>query len=275
MAEPFAEYLRVHPNLHRAHGHSFYHIVFFTKGAGYHTIDFERYPVEPGQIYFMAPGQVHSWAFEGEVDGYVVNFGESLFHDFLADHNYLDRFLLLSGITGSNVMVLKGEAFEEATALLSRLVEEVHATAPNSLDLARTSLLRLFILADRLVPNADPLANSPRPNQILLHNFRKLLSQYYNQYNLPKYYAALLYVTPNHLNAVCQDLLGKSAGTLIRERILLEAKRQLVNADRSIAEIAYSLGFTDNSYFTKFFRKYTGTTPEEFKRAALQPPINT
>jgi AraC-like DNA-binding protein len=223
----------------------------------------------------MAPGQVHSWAFEGEVYGFVVNFDETFFHEFLADHNYLDRFHLLSGLTGNNVMVLKGAAYEEAVRLFAGLVKEVTSKAPNSLDLARVNLIRLFILADRLVPNADPLINTPRPNQLLLHNFRKLLSQYYHQYNLPKYYAALLYVTPNHLNAVCQDLLGKSAGTLIRERILLEAKRQLVNADRSIAEVAYGLGFTDNSYFTKFFRKYTGTTPEEFKRAALQPPANT
>jgi hypothetical protein len=273
MVEPFAQYLRVHPNLHRAHGHSFYHLLLFTKGAGHHTIDFEHYPVAPGQIYFMAPGQVHSWAFEGDVDGFVVNFNESLFHGFLADHQYLDRFHFLAGITGDNVISLKEDVFQETITIFRQLVKEVASQEHNSTDLARMALLRLFILTDRFSPAINTAGNTPKPSHILLHNFRKLLSQYYQQYNLPKYYAALLYVTPNHLNAVCQDLLGKSAGALIRERILLEAKRQLVNADYSIAEIAYSLGFTDNSYFTKFFRKYTGATPEEFKREALQPPI--
>ena len=81
----------------------------------------------------------------------------------------------------------------------------------------------------------------------------------------------MLYVTPNHLNALCQDLLGKSAGEVIRERILLEAKRQLVNASAGIADVGYDLGFTDNSYFTKFFKKYTGTTPEAFRRGLEIP----
>ena len=76
----------------------------------------------------------------------------------------------------------------------------------------------------------------------------------------------MLHVTPNYLNARCNELLGKPAGAVIRERILLEAKRQLVNRDAGIAGIGYDLGFTDNSYFTKFFRKYTGLTPEAFRR---------
>ena len=60
IAQPFGSYLKEHPNLQLPHRHSFYHIVFFTKGNGYHTIDFEKFQVLAGQIYFMIPGQVHS-----------------------------------------------------------------------------------------------------------------------------------------------------------------------------------------------------------------------
>ncbi|RYZ32209.1 MAG: AraC family transcriptional regulator, partial [Sphingobacteriales bacterium] len=73
-----------------------------------------------------------------------------------------------------------------------------------------------------------------------------------------------------HLNALCQDLLGKTAGELIRDRILLEAKRLLVNADISISEIAWQLNFADNSYFSKFFKKQAGTTPEAFRKSILE-----
>src|SRR5689334_8811255 len=78
IAESFATYLQVHPNLRAPHGHTFYHVVLFTKGKGFHTVDFEQFPVQAGQIYFMSPGQVHSWNFEGEVDGYIINFSENL-----------------------------------------------------------------------------------------------------------------------------------------------------------------------------------------------------
>jgi AraC-like DNA-binding protein len=271
-AERFAAYLEVHPNLHRAHGHSFYHLVLFTKGGGYHTIDFRRYPVDAGQIYFMAPGQVHSWSFEGEVDGYVVNFSESLFQAFLADHRYLDRFSFLSGDAAGPVMLLTADELQKAAAILEQVVDEHKSLTAFGDDMLRLLLLSLFILAARHTGHGSSAQEAAQPNLLVLRNFRKLLNQYYSQYKLPKDYAAMLYVTPNHLNALCQDLLGRSAGEVIRDRILLEAKRQLVNADIGIAEVGYNLGFTDNSYFTKFFKKYTGLTPESFRRSLQNPP---
>jgi AraC-like DNA-binding protein len=266
IAERFADYLKIHPNLHLAHGHSFYHLVLFTKGGGHHTIDFHRFPVERGQIYFMVPGQVHSWSFEGDVDGYVVNFSEGLFQSFLKDSQYLDSFRFFSGDAQDQVRKLDSAGLEKATGLLEQVVKESKDQSAFHLDAARLQLLQFFILVGRLESSGSDGAERTHPSVVVLQNFRKLLGQYYSQYKLPKDYAAMLYVTPNYLNALCKDLLGKSAGDVIRERILLEAKRQLVNLDESIAVIGYNLGFTDNSYFTKFFKKYTGLTPEDFRR---------
>ena len=106
VAERFGSYLLAHPNLHIAHRHSFYHIVLFTKGGGRHSIDFKQFPVAPGQIYFMKPGQVHSWSFEGATDGYVINFSEQLFDSFLANGRYIDRFLFFQGLAEEGVINL-------------------------------------------------------------------------------------------------------------------------------------------------------------------------
>ncbi|MBD0286067.1 MAG: AraC family transcriptional regulator, partial [Flavisolibacter sp.] len=51
-----------------------------------------------------------------------------------------------------------------------------------------------------------------------------------------------------------------------RDRILLEAKRLLTNADMTITEIAYDLNFQDNAYFNRFFKKNVGMTPDEFRK---------
>lgn len=83
---------------------------------------------------------------------------------------------------------------------------------------------------------------------------------------MPKEYAGLLFITPNHLNALCKASVGKSAGEMIRDRLLLEAKRMLANSAMSVSEIAYDLRFEDNAYFSRFFKKYTGHTPEEFRK---------
>jgi AraC-like DNA-binding protein len=79
----------------------------------------------------------------------------------------------------------------------------------------------------------------------------------------------MLYVTPNHLNVLSRDMLGRSAGEIIRDRVLLEAKRLLTNAAMTSAQIADELNFQDNSYFNRFFKKYEGVTPEEFRRSHL------
>ncbi len=265
IAEPFAAYLKVHPNLHTPHRHSFYHLVLFTKGKGYHTIDFEQFNVRKGLIYFMIPGQVHSWSFEGEIDGYVINFSEELFRSFLSNTSYLEQFPFFRGIASESVCQLNGSTYADACKLFETIIKEAGSKEVNATDIIRTCLVQLFISVQRTTHTTTAI-QVPQQNQLILSNFRRLTDTYFAEKRLPKEYAAMLYITPNHLNALCKDLVGKPAGELIRDRVLLEAKRLLINVDKSIADIGYQLNFSDNSHFTKFFKKYTNVTPEEFRK---------
>lgn len=262
----FGGYLDKHyQQLHSAHRHSFYHLVLFAKGGGSHTIDFVSYPVQPGQIYFMIPGQVHSWHFEGEVDGYIVHFNEQLFSSFLTDGQYLERFHFFAGNSEDGVCILPDPVLERVVTLFESMLQEVTVQEEMELDMIRVLLLELFILVERSDTRRN-ISSMPPQKLALVRAFKQLIDKRFREMKLPKEYAELLHVTPNHLNAVCQDLVGKTAGDLIRDRVILEAKRLLVNADLSITEIAYELNFGDGSYFTKFFRKHAGMTPEEFRK---------
>lgn len=265
LTDRFAAYLDNHRNLHFPHRHSFYHLVMFTSGSGTHDIDFKRFPVEAGQIYFMIPGQVHSWNFEDNIDGYIINFSEQFFQTLLLNPAYHERFSFFSGFTEDEVLFLQDKNKQNIARLFEQILSEYQQKQAFYKDMLRALLLELFINISR-TSSDTLLKNQPKHGHLLLKNFQTLINQHFNNLKLPKEYADLLYVTPNYLNALCKDLVRKSAGELIRERILLEAKRLLVNAELSIAEIAYQLNFTDNSYFTKFFKKQTGTTPEEFKK---------
>lgn len=259
----FGAYLARHKNLFIAHKHSFYHLVFFTKGGGYQTIDFEQVPVKAGQLYFMAPGQVHNWHFEGEVDGYIINFSAAFFQSFLLRPGYLDDLPFFSGIVADAVI----EVPADKQAAISRLFEDLIAESEQQqflgADMIRTTLLKLFISAARLVSRQQA---EPTYNYTLMRNFQKLIDKNFISLKLPKDYADLLFITPNHLNALCNAMLGIPAGEVIRRRIALEAKRLLINRELTIAQIAGELNFADNSYFTRFFKKQTGLTPEEFRK---------
>ena len=259
----FGEYLSMHKNLFIPHKHSFYHLVYFTEGGGSQTIDFEYVAVKPHQIYFMVPGQVHNWNFEGKIDGYIINFSAAFFQSFLLKAGYLDELPFFSGIVADAVINIPADMQTVIAGGFEELVNENEDQRPLKADMIRAILLKLFIAISRL---NIPHNSAPAYNYTLLRNFQKLIEKNYTTLRLPKEYAELLFITPNHLNALCNAMLGIPAGEVIRNRIALEAKRLLINRELTVAEIADQLNFADNSYFTKFFKKQAGVTPEEFRK---------
>lgn len=259
----FGYYATQHQHLHSAHRHSFYHLVFFTTGSGHQQIDFKRFDVKAGLIYFMIPGQVHSWDFESEPDGYIINFSPDYLSSFLLQPNYLENFSFFSGQPDQQVIELEADVQQTVVSIFEDILKDGQNEQPINDDLVKTLLIRLFI---EIARNKTQTSNGNSYNHTLLKNFKNLIESNYAQLRLPKQYAALLYITPNHLNALCNDFLGVSAGVLIRERVILEAKRLLINLDLLISEIATKLNFDDQSYFIKFFKKHEGLTPEKFRK---------
>jgi len=269
IADHLDHYLKLHKGLHFPHKHSFYHLVYFSKGTGNHSIDFINFSVKTGQIYFMIPGQVHTWDFKTAPNGFIVNFSEQYIHSLIANPRYLDRFNFFSGIANEQVIMIPPKAQPQIEGILETIIKEGRSNNELKDDMARTALIQLFIQVNRHSVKKES-NHKNNYNSLLLKNFQKLIDQHYKEKKLTKDYASLLYITPNHLNALSKDVTGRSAGELIRDRVLLEAKRLLVNADLTIAEISDELDFTDNSYFSKFFKKYTGTTPEIFRRQIVK-----
>lgn len=257
--ERLSDYLLRNQNIVFPHRHDFYHCMFFTKGGGTHQIDFEKFDIVPGHIYFMSPAQIHSWSFEGDMEGYVINFDPNVFTTLLIRTDYMNQLAFFDGTTANSVFTID----DRLTALIKEVLDKVIANHRNK-EFAKVSLLYFLHILDLQV-SPDSIRSAPAYNHILLRNFMALLESNYKRLRLPKDYANLLYITPHHLNALCKENLGSPAGEVIRKRILLEAKRLLAIKGQSISEIAYELNFSDNSYFTKFFKKAEHITPEEFR----------
>lgn len=264
----FAPYYESHKNLHQSHRHSFYHALLFTEGKGTHSIDFETFTIQPYQIYFMVPGQVHNWNFDGHVDGYVLNFAPDVFQSLLLRPDFLEDFSFFRGIASDSVLQVPAGLHERVQAIFEEMLKESSENKSFELTMVRLLMMKLFIIISRLSKTQEESPSSSY-NYTLLKSFQKLIDTNYKILKLPKEYAELLYITPNHLNALCNDLLDIPAGEVIRNRVMLEAKRLLINPDLSISEIADALNFTDNSYFTKSFKRHVGLTPEEFRKTVL------
>ena len=98
-----------------------------------------------------------------------------------------------------------------------------------------------------------------------VEELRRLLDEHFRKERLISFYAERLAMTADRLNDHVKRATGVTAGHMIRQRVLTEAKRQLVFTNQAIHEIAYDLSFSDPSHFTRFFRKQTGMTPQAFR----------
>jgi len=267
IVKPLAPYLKAMRKLHFPHRHDFYHLILFTQGTGSHSIDFVKFTINPYQVYFMAPGQVHGWDFDGEVDGYVINFSAGFFKSFLLNGQYLDHFPFLSGNAHYSVLDIAEQDRPEIIQIMEKALMVGESSGKFRLDTLRVLLLEFFFLVAKTKSETDEIKNIEGHNHVILRNYEKLIEQHYLDHRLPKYYAELLCVTPSYLNSICKELLDLSAGNMIRNRIVLEAKRMLINFDLTVTQIAYELNFNDNSYFCKFFRNQAGVSPETFRKS--------
>ncbi|MBU6341680.1 MAG: helix-turn-helix domain-containing protein [Bacteroidetes bacterium] len=257
-------YIDSHRDIHFPHRHDFYQIVLFTRGGGKHSIDFQPYDVHPHQVYYMAPGQIHTWDFDEDTEGYLINFNESFFTSICHNPHFVRDFPLFNNISSLPVNTLDMSCCSEVEQTFAQMLEEFEKSAEYQMDILRGMLLVVLVRLSRVAPSTFKQGVS-RHALMLMRQFEKLIEQHYREKRLPKEYAELLFITPNHLNALSNEITGKRAGELIRDRVLLEAKRLLVNSDLLVSQVADALNFEDNAYFTRFFKKYTGTTPEMFR----------
>lgn len=263
------DFVDAHRDLLFPHRHDFYQIVLFTRGGGRHSIDFQSFEVQPHQVYCMAPGQIHTWDFDAATDGYLVNFNESFFTSICHNPHFVRDFPLFNAVSGAAVNTLDMACCAEVEQTLAQMLEEYGKQAEFKMDILRGMLITVLVRLSRVVPTRFSDGAS-KHNLVLMRQFERLIEQHFREKRLPKEYAELMFVTPNHLNALTNSVVGKSAGEIIRDRVLLEAKRLLANSDMMVGQIAERLQFEDNAYFTRFFKKYTGATPEGFRAAYAQ-----
>lgn len=252
------------PGVQVPHAHDFYLLLYVTQGGGTHTIDLVSYPLTAGSLFFMTPGQVHHWKLTADTRGYVVFFDP----EFYLFRYPGPRLFDYPFFQPAYPPVLYLEPTEtEIRPLLERMWEEHTTPAPQQEELIRSYLHLCLELAARRYPVVPIVPEEPRHALHLLREFGSLLNQRFRNQRTVQHYAQALHVSPNHLNALCRRHLGKTASTLIQERVLLEARRLLSHSNLTVAQVADTLGFEDASYFGRYFRKHTTQTPESFRRA--------
>ena len=99
----------------------------------------------------------------------------------------------------------------------------------------------------------------------LASSFLNLLAESFKKERSVQYYADALSITPRHLSVVVKEVTGKTAGELIDDVVIKEAKSLLSQPEMNVALTAQILEFSNQSFFGKFFKHHTGVSPSEYR----------
>jgi AraC family transcriptional activator of pobA len=227
---------------------------------------------EASALAFEAPCAIlmpatvaHGYRFRPELtEGFVVSFTEDVTSGLGGESDAaLTR---LRELSAEPVVAMPGTGFDRIVGFCHALQDEGFL-AREGYKLAMRGYLALIAIeiARVAAARARTGAATLKPADPTIEALRRLLEDCFRSQRLLSFYAEKLAMTPDRLNDHVKRATGVTAGHLIRQRVLTEAKRQLVFTGEPIHEIAYDLAFSDPSHFARFFRKQTGLTPQEFR----------
>jgi AraC family transcriptional activator of pobA len=251
----------------RAHRHrNLFQILLIERGGGEMIFEASALAFAAPSAILVPPTTAHGFRFEPAVtDGFVVSFTEDVAHGPGARSS--DALARLRSLAAEPVVPLAGENEVARLSALCRNLHEEHFLARQGHRLAMRALLALLAIeVGRLAAShARSGATTLAPADPIVEALRRVVEEHFREQRQIGFYAAKLAMTADRLNDHVKRATGVTAGHLIRQRVLTEAKRQLVFTAQPIHEIAYELVFADHSHFARFFRKQTGMTPQEFR----------
>jgi len=248
------------------HRHNYFTIILVKDGSGTHTIDFKNFEINNSSLHVIYPGQVHSFVTPDRPSGWVFNFTSSFLASQQINNDLVNKVYLYNSYGDTPPLHINNDQFIVFEQLAQQIIDYYQKENEYKLD-ALGALLKLFFINSANL-SCNIYQNKPPNNLVennLLIRFKKLVDQLYSEEHKVAYYSNELSVTSDYLNKYVKSQIGKSAKELIQDKILLEAKRSLIFSNISNKELSYQLGFDEPSHFSNFFKKFTQTTPKNFK----------
>ena len=251
-----SENLVPHP-IEYVHRDDYFILGLIVRGTVCIDIDFERQTISEGEIGLIRPGQIHRVVGGDDFEGWM----------FMIESGVVsDRYKLIfekTSLSGNTLWLPNKEINELKT--LYHLIYNLGEREEDMFIMRNLASAFVGIVAGyfKRVNSRQNSYNSRHAEIVLQLN--SLLQTDITESHSPSYYADKLNLSPVYLNEVVKIVTGWSVSNYIRNEVILRAKRLLYHTNLTVKEIASSLGFEDNAYFTRLFTKATGKSPLQFR----------
>jgi AraC family transcriptional activator of pobA len=251
----------------RPHRHdALFQLLYMRNGTGFAELEGRKERLGPGCLLSLPALTVHGFRFSRDVDGYVVTFPDAALTAVLWEMPDFIAFLSLPRLIW---LPQDSDARADLDQAVLRLVEEFGRVAPGRAAVLHAHLSTLLVSFGRAMLVRDSWRAGTRSRKMRhLRDFRATVERTFRNTQSIGTYASSLGITATQLNRLCREVVGKSALDIVHDRLILEAKRELIYTTLTVNEIAYDLGFRDPAYFSRFFRKRTGVPPSRFRGLA-------
>jgi len=245
----------------------FYIIFFVYEGQGYHTIDFTDYSYKKGTVLLVRKDQIHKFFRSTNVKGYLLVFTEEFIISHLNRMEALKAMQLFNdSLSFPKIELNPEEAFKDFTVLLKHLELEYNIKDNFSIGITRSVLHIVITKLFRVKAKSGSIVERKKHMSQFLE-FQRLVERDCFKSKKVQYYAKAMGVSTKTLNNIVNNIVNDSAKSFIDERTIMQIKRLLISTEHTIKQIAYMVGFSDPTNFYKYFKKFTGNSPEAFRQA--------
>ena len=252
----------------------YFSFILTNEGSGVYFLDDNNFPFDSQTFYFTNPGHIKSYELHVCKSAFIITLSEKFLRENVHPEVYEEFSFLLAEITPPKKLFQND--FAEFEILYSQIsTESKRESRYKNKILGHLIMVMLFKLREKIWSTYNPIREGRRNSQIV-KEFKRLLETEFkkvlksNQHDVKlrvHYFAEKLNLHPNYLNSVIKSKTGRTVNDWISERTLSVAKSLLSNTSYSSKEIAYKLGFSEPTHFSRFFKKNTELSPNTFRKS--------
>lgn len=241
-----------------------YKIFWIKEGSGTYHIDFESYSFNDAVLFFLSPGQVFSVDSEKIKVAYQLNFVQDFYCIQTHDSEVACNGVLFNNIYTTPFVKPKEKDVKKLSFIIESLIDEFENNQTAQYDMLQAYLKQFIIYSVRIKKEHFVIKEDSETK--LFKDFSLLVELNFKKLHSVSDYANRLGISSKSLTKHFQKTNRKTPSDFIKNRIIIEAKRQLLYSTKAIKHIAFDLGFNDPAYFSRFFTKATGQSPKQFQK---------